>query len=190
MLPTEIERKFTIKYLPKEIQTIKKITQKHIFKDMVCSIRVRESIDLFTKEKIYTHTIKARGEENQKYSVTELEKKIKENEYKRTRAFRGSKTIHKYRCIIPLDDGLKAEVDIFDGWMKGLVIAEVEFESVNQAENFKMPKWFNKPVPHKEFSNRMLSTKTRTEILNMIGKKQLEKNMKIFYSLKKYKKQL
>ena len=37
---------------PEPIQTIKKITQKHIFKDMVCSIRVRESIDLFRQVSI------------------------------------------------------------------------------------------------------------------------------------------
>lgn len=186
MIQTEIERKFTIKYLPKEIKTIKKITQKHIFKDMICSIRVRESIDLFTKEKIYTHTIKARGENDKKFSVNELERNIQEEEYQKLRPFRGSRTIKKYRCIIPLENNLNAEVDVFDGWMKGLVIAEVEFKSVKQAENFKLPKWFEKAVPHKEYSNRMLSTKTRDEILKMVGKEQLEKNKKILKSLYKY----
>ena len=44
MLPMEIERKFTINYLPDNIKSVTKITQKHIFKDMVCSIRVRRSI--------------------------------------------------------------------------------------------------------------------------------------------------
>ena len=60
MLPMEIERKFTIKYLPDNIKSITKITQKHIFKDIVCSIRVRISINMYTGEKIFTHTIKAR----------------------------------------------------------------------------------------------------------------------------------
>lgn len=186
MVPTEIERKFTIKYLPKEIETIKKITQKHIFKDMVCSIRVRESIDLFSKEKIYTHTIKARGEKTKLYSINELEKTIKKEEYKSLKPFKGSRIIQKYRFIIPLQNDLKAEVDVFDGWMRGLVIAEVEFKSVQQAKNFKMPKWFEKPVPHKEFSNRMLSTKSREEILEMIGEQQLAKNRKIFKEIRKY----
>ena len=185
MAPTEIERKFTIKYLPKEVETIKKITQKHIFRDMVCSIRVRESIDLFTKEKVYTHTIKARGENLKKYSIIELEKEISEADYNRLQCFKGSKIIEKYRCIIPLYDDLKAEVDVFDGWMRGLVIAEVEFKSVEQAEAFKMPQWFEKNVPHQEFSNRALSTKTRNEILEMVGKEQLVNNNLIFEKLKR-----
>ena len=56
MLPTEIERKFMIKYLPKEIENIKIITQKHIFKDDICSIRVRKTEDVFNKKNnIYTY---------------------------------------------------------------------------------------------------------------------------------------
>ena len=167
MLPTEIERKFTIKYLPEKIEKIKMITQKHIFKDMVCSIRVRETVDIKTKEKIYTHTIKYRGENLEKHSIIELEKEISEKEYNMLKPFRGSRIIKKYRCIVPLENGLKAEVDIFDGWMAGLIIAEVEFKDSKQAEDFKMPSWFEKNVPHGEFSNRMLSTKTRREILQM-----------------------
>ena len=58
MLPMEIERKFTINYLPDNIKSVTKITQKHIFKDMVCSIRVRRSINMYTGEKIFIHTIK------------------------------------------------------------------------------------------------------------------------------------
>ena len=46
MVPTEIERKYTINHLPKEIDNILKITQKHIYRDPVCSIRVRKSQDL------------------------------------------------------------------------------------------------------------------------------------------------
>lgn len=185
MLPMEIEKKFTIKYLPDKIESIKKITQKHIFKDMVCSIRVRRSINMYTGEKIFTHTIKARGEIVEKYSICELEKNITEQEYNELKPFRGSRTIQKYRCVIPIQDGLKVEVDIFDGWMKGLIIAEVEFRSVEQAENFKMPSWFEKNVPHKEFSNRALSTKSRHEILDMIGKEQLAKNKRILNYLHK-----
>ena len=180
MIPTEIERKFTIKYLPNEIESIKKIEQKHIFKDTVCSIRVRKTQDFLKNEVSYTHTIKARGEDTQKYSIYELEKEITEDEYNDLYPFDGSKIIKKYRLIIPIGDNLKAEVDVFDGWLNGLIIAEVEFESVEQAESFQMPNWFEKPVPHKEFSNRKLSTKSREEILNMVGEAQLNINNRIF----------
>lgn len=81
--------------------------------------------------------------------------------------------------IIPLEDGLKAEVDIFEKKLKGLIIVEVEFESIEQAKKFKMPSWFNNEVDHNSFSNRKMSTKTRKEILELIGKKQLAINEKI-----------
>ena len=51
MLPMEIERKFTINYLPDNIKSVTKITQKHIFKDMVCSIRVRRRKNIYTYNK-------------------------------------------------------------------------------------------------------------------------------------------
>ena len=144
---------------------------------------MRSCIDLFTKKKVFTHTIKARGENTQKYSICELEKNITEEEYNELEPFKGSRTIEKYRCIVPIGDNLNAEVDVFDGWMKGLVIAEVEFSSLEQAENFEMPNWFREEVFHKEFSNRNLSTKSRDEILEMVGKKQLEINEKIFWKI-------
>lgn len=185
MLPMEIERKFTIKYLPKEIESMKQITQKHIFRDMVCSIRVRKSIDMLTGEKIFTHTIKAKTENLQKYSICELEKKISEEEYQDLKPFHESQIIEKYRCVIPVQDGLKAEVDIFQGWMKGLIVAEVEFKTLEQAKKFEMPDWFEKEVSHQEFSNRKLSTKSRKEILQMVGKEQLITNQKIMQELEK-----
>ena len=185
MVPTEIERKYTINHLPKEIDNILKITQKHIYRDSVCSIRVRKTLKLSTNEAIYTHTIKAKGKDIEKFSIIELEKEITEEQFEEVKPFKGSTTIEKYRIVIPLEDGLKAEVDIFEKKLKGLIIAEVEFESIEQAKKFKMPSWFEKEVPHNEFSNRKMSTKTRKEILEMIGKKQLSINEKILKELKK-----
>ena len=179
MLPTEIERKYTINYLPKEIKNIIKITQKHIYRDPICSIRVRKSLNITTNKAKYTHTIKVKEKNNEKFSTIELEENITEEQYKSLNPFKGSQIIEKYRLIIPINNGLKAEVDIFEKKLKGLIIAEVEFESVAQAEDFKMPSWFEKEVPHKEFSNRKISTKTRKEVLELIGKKQLSINEKI-----------
>lgn len=185
MLPTEIERKYTINHLPKEVDNILKITQKHIYRDPVCSIRVRKSLDLATNEAKYTHTIKAKGKDIEKFSIIELEKEITEEQFEEVKPFKGSSIIEKYRIIIPLEDGLKCEVDIFDKKLKGLIIAEVEFASIEQAENFKIPSWFEKEVSHNEFSNRKMSTKTRKEILEMIGKKQLSINENILKEFQK-----
>ena len=185
MLPTEIERKFTINYLPNSIQNIYKITQKHIYRDAICSIRVRRSINFNTKDETYTHTIKTKGEKLEKFSTIELEREITKEQFEGVNPFWGSQTIEKYRIIIPLENGLKAEVDIFEKRFRGLIVAEVEFETIEQAENFKMPSWFEKEVSHKEFSNRRISTKSRHQILDLIGKKQLLTNEKILKDLKR-----
>ena len=189
MLPTEIERKYTIKYLPDEINNILKITQKHIYRDPICSIRVRKSLDLSTNEAKYTHTIKAKGKDIEKFSIIELEKEITEKEFEELKPFKGSTTIEKYRIRVPLEDGLKAEIDIFEKNLEGLIIAEVEFKDIEQAENFEMPSWFNKEVSHNEFSNRKMSTKTNEEIIELVGENQLKINEKIFKDFQKELKQ-
>lgn len=185
ILPTEIERKYTLRTLPPKLENITKITQKHVFKDSMCSIRVRKSENIYTKEKEYTHTIKARGANVKKFSIYELEEKISMQEYEEIDPFIGSRPIEKYRIVAPLANGLKAEIDVFKGFLKGLIIAEVEFATVEQAENFEMPSWFNEAVSHREFSNRKLSTKNRADVLGLIGSKQLNINEKIIYELKR-----
>ena len=55
--------------------------------------------------------------------------------------------ITKKRYVIPLEtEGLKAELDIFEGRHKGLRIVEVEFESEEQANHFTPPDWFGEDV--------------------------------------------
>ena len=88
-------------------------------------------------------------------------------------------------CVVPIQDGLKVEIDVFEGWLKGLIIAEVEFKSSKQAEEFKMPNWFGGPLENKAFSNRALSTKGRHEVMYMIGREQLGVNKRILNYLQK-----
>lgn len=55
--------------------------------------------------------------------------------------------ITKKRYVIPLEtEGLKAELDIFEGRHEGLRIVEVEFESEEQANRFTPPSWFGTDV--------------------------------------------
>ena len=64
----------------------------------------------------------------------------------------------KTRYLIPIDDGLTAELDIFEGRFAGLILVEVEFDSVEQAESFTPPAWFGKEVTYdKRYHNSYLS---------------------------------
>ena len=54
--------------------------------------------------------------------------------------------IIKTRYLVPLHDGLTAEVDVFSHPNGGLHLAEVEFESIEEANAFVPPEWFGEDV--------------------------------------------
>ena len=54
--------------------------------------------------------------------------------------------LHKKRYLIPIENGLKIELDIFEGDIAPLRLAEVEFESEEEALRFKAPDWFGEDV--------------------------------------------
>ena len=67
--------------------------------------------------------------------------------------------IKKERYNVKLSDKLVAEVDIFRGKFEGLILIEVEFESIKEAEVFAAPDWFGRDVSYeKEYHNAYMST--------------------------------
>lgn len=77
--------------------------------------------------------------------------------------------ISKCRYLVPLPDGLTAEVDVFEGSLNGLIFAEVEFETVEQAKSFVAPSWFGKDVTYdKHYHNSNLSSMTEEEFRQWI----------------------
>ena len=50
--------------------------------------------------------------------------------------------IEKTRYLIPLDGGLTAELDVFEGDLAPLTLVEVEFDSVDAANEFTAPDRF------------------------------------------------
>jgi CYTH domain-containing protein/CHAD domain-containing protein len=52
----------------------------------------------------------------------------------------------KTRYLVPLGDALRAEVDVFEGDLDGLVLAEVEFEDEGGSRAFRPPAWMRAEV--------------------------------------------
>ena len=48
--------------------------------------------------------------------------------------------------MIPLGDGLTIELDLFEGDLAPLVLAEVEFPDEKSASSFTAPDWFGEDV--------------------------------------------
>ena len=66
--------------------------------------------------------------------------------------------IEKSRYLIPLKDGLTAELDVFEGSLAPLLLVEVEFDSVEAAEAFTAPDWFGEDVTNSgKYHNSNLS---------------------------------
>ncbi|MBQ0000225.1 MAG: adenylate cyclase, partial [Clostridiales bacterium] len=76
--------------------------------------------------------------------------------------------ISKRRYCIPEKDGLMIELDIFHGDYEGLIYAEVEFSSEEQALSYVQPAWFGREVTEEPgYANSCLSQglKTLEELL-------------------------
>lgn len=68
----------------------------------------------------------------------------------------------KRRFLIPIENTeLIIELDVFYGKYQGLMLAEVEFKTMEQAESFVPPKWFGKDVTFSgEYQNSRLALQT------------------------------
>jgi CYTH domain-containing protein len=53
--------------------------------------------------------------------------------------------LRKRRHVIP-HDGLRIEVDVYEGGLQGLIVAEIEFPSEEAAREFDPPAWLGKEV--------------------------------------------
>jgi adenylate cyclase len=53
--------------------------------------------------------------------------------------------LHKRRYVLPHGD-LKIELDVYEGDLEGLVVAEIEFDSEEEARAFEPPGWLGEEV--------------------------------------------
>lgn len=130
----EIERKFLIKELP----DLNKYESKHITQGYLNTnpvVRVREDGDK------YYLTYKGKGLLAREEANLPLTKEAFEHLI--TKA--DGKIIEKTRYLIPCDP-YTIELDVFEGAHAPLIMAEVEFPSIEEANSFTPPKWFGEEV--------------------------------------------
>jgi adenylate cyclase len=64
----------------------------------------------------------------------------------------------KTRYLVPLGDGLTAEVDVYHDALDGLMTAEVEFDGESAGQAFQAPDWLGAEVTgDKRYANRSLA---------------------------------
>lgn len=131
----EIERKYLIKTLPDLTSfPYKKLTQAYISTKPV--IRLRQMGEEFFL------TVKSSGHMMRE----EFEMPISEAEYNDLFKKVDGNPIEKTRYYIPVNEQLTAELDIYHGFLDGLLTVEVEFSSKELADNFNPPTWFGEDI--------------------------------------------
>jgi len=148
----EIERKF----LPANDKEILSIIKDLPYKSMIQAyLNLKPVVRVRKEDDEYYLTYKGEG------SIAKEEYNLKLNEesfYNLLKKCEGN-IIEKQRYNLRLTDKLVAEVDVFRGKFEGLILIEVEFESIEDAENFVLPDWFGRDVSYeKEYHNAYMST--------------------------------
>lgn len=147
----EIERKFTVRKLPENLDSYPchLIEQAYLNTDPV--IRVRRQDDEFYM------TYKGKGLlMREEYNLP-----LNEVSYYHLREKADGNIISKKRYVIPIrDSSLCVELDIFDKPFAPLIIAEVEFPDKETAEAFAPLDWFDQDVTNDPaYHNSNLSRK-------------------------------
>ena len=146
----EIERKFLISKLPENLSDypFHQIEQGYLTTNPVVRIR-RQDDD-------YILTYKGNG----MMAREEYNLPLNQASYEHLLTKVDGIVLTKQRFLIPLPGtSCTAELDIFSGHYKGLMLVEVEFETEEQANAFVPPEWFGKDVTFSgEYQNSRLAS--------------------------------
>lgn len=144
----EIERKFTVNQIPEDLEQYPCLILEQAYLNTAPVVRVRRENDNFYL------TYKGKGFlAREEYNLL-----LDENSYYHLREKADGLIISKKRYLIPYNDKLTIELDVFEAPLAPLVLAEVEFESIEEANAFVPPSWFEKDVTEdRSFSNSEMS---------------------------------
>ena len=163
----EIERRFLVKDLSSldlSQYKCKRIIQDYLYKDKFTAIRKRKTV--LDDNVSFTYTIKTR---KIGISVNELENEISEEEYNNLKVHPNFNHIDKTRYIIPYIDNLNIELDVFNDNFDGIIFAEIEFKSEEQAHSVKLPEWFGPEITNK-LTNSDMASRSIDKILEIVKK--------------------
>lgn len=143
----EIERKFLLKEIPDNLDAY---PVRHLEQGYLCTapvVRIRRDNDK------YELTYKGKGCMVREEHNLPLTKEA----YEHLREKIDGRLIVKKRYMIPLEK-YTVELDVFEGDLAPLTLAEVEFLSEEDAKNFVVPDWFAEDITFsKLYHNSVLS---------------------------------
>lgn len=143
----EIERRFLVRELPDLTGAESAvIEQLYITVDPVLRLRRANDTYIFTYKS--GHGLVRKEEEFE----------ISKEDYDSLAEKTVGQGVYKTRYRLPLPSGLTAELDIYSGRHRGLLVVEVEFGSEEEAGRFTPPAWFGEEITgDHRYSNSMLA---------------------------------
>ncbi len=153
----EIEKKYRIRQMPVGLDKFEKkeIEQGYLCNDPV--VRIRKSNEDYYMT--YKSRLNIEPGQGAALCCEEVELALTKESFEHLKEKVDHNLIKKIRYLIPLDEGLKAELDIFLNRLDGLTMVEVEFPDEEKAEAFQPPEWFGEEVTFDDrFKNNYLAT--------------------------------
>jgi adenylate cyclase len=146
---TEIERKFLVDDVPDVTAApADRLRQGYVALDDAAEVRVRLA------DRGATLTVKG----GSGLARTEVEVGVDQDQAQDLWALTEGRRVEKTRYRLPLDGGLVAEVDRYQGALDGLCTVEVEFATPAAANAFTPPPWFGEELTgHRGWSNAALA---------------------------------
>jgi CYTH domain-containing protein len=149
----EIERKFLVDELPAGLDWLddRPLRQGYVALDGDTEVRVRDDAGSWRL------TVKHGGGLRRVEEDIEIDERRGEALWDLT----DGRRVEKRRHRLALGDAL-LEVDVFEGDLQGLVVAEVEFDGEDAARAFSPPEWFGREVTDDgAYKNRALAVEGR-----------------------------
>lgn len=155
----EIEKTFLVKNIPTNLSSYKFLKIKQGYLSSIPPVlRIRQ------KEDKYEITKKIPLKPGDWSSSEEINIPLTKDEFEKIWPLT-KKILQKTRYLIPLNNNLTAELDVFEGDLEGLSWVEVEFTSEEEMNKFQKPNWFGKDITQEDFAaNSFLAGKTFEEI--------------------------
>lgn len=104
-------------------------------------------------------------------------------EYEALLAKKISNKITKTRMVVPIQNNLKVEIDIYYDYLQGFLTAEVEFPSEQKANQFKKTDWLGEELSYQELSNRKLAHMDEKQFKSKVSEEFINHNKDIIEEL-------
>ena len=149
----EIERKFLVDAPPAELDEGQRIEQGYLaIADDGVEVRIRR------RGAATTLTVKS----GPGMVRTEEELAIDERQFESLWALTEGRRVSKTRHLVSVGPDLVAELDVYAGAHEGLLVAEIEFASVDASDGFTPPSWLGHEVTgDARFANQALALSGR-----------------------------